>query len=272
MLAIFLAVSATFLTLAICSKSEARDSAPGVYDPAVGGKIFTSLHEALLRTPFNSPSWNQLSAMAERIGHAWGLVTRSYALDRPWWGRPLGATADETTTYECDAKLGNPRPRDCSQLQYSAFPAGGGDVTLRTGVETFLHSESCSIGISAAIPTPPSWARIQAAVNDLVEICVNNPLATALGGRAHYGRQDPVDIGGGIGVPGRRTKKFRKDVTALDALPPGANITLFQQLEISETFPNAVDEARTCTWLQVVRGRDVRACAGVHHHRRPTRA
>lgn len=174
------------------------------------------------------------------------------------------------TTYECDSKLGNPKPMDCSLLEFSAFPAGGGgNVEVQPGVGTFLHSESCSIGISASIPMTLSWARIRAAVDDLVEICVNNPLTTAIGGRAYYGHQDPIDIGGGIGVGGRRAKKSRRDVSALNALPPGANITLFQQLEIIETFPPAVDEVRTCTWQQVLRHRDVRACAGVHHYRHP---
>jgi len=209
--------------------------------------------------------------MAERIGHAWGLMSREHETERSWWGRPLGVTADETTTYECDSKLGNPKPMDCSKLQFSAFPISGGTVELQPGVGTFLHSESCSIGIAASIPMTLSWARVQAAVNDLVEVCVNNPLTTAVGGRAYYGRQNPVDSGGGMGVGGRKLKKPRRDVTALNALPPGANTTLFQQLEIYQTFPTAVEEVKTCTWQQVLRHQDVRACTRRDHYRHPAR-
>lgn len=78
------------------------------------------------------------------------------------------------------------------------------------GVGTFLHSESCSIGIAASIPMTLSWAWVQATVNDLVEVCVNNPLTAAIGGRAYYGRQNPVDIGGGMGGGWEKGEEVQK--------------------------------------------------------------
>lgn len=74
-----------------------------------------------------------------------------------------------------------------------------------------------------------SWAGIRAAVDDLIESCVSNPLTGgAIGGRAYLG-----------GGNNERGKTKRPKATASNALPPGANITLFQQLEISSSFPPA---------------------------------
>lgn len=98
-------------------------------------------------------------------------MTREYETDRSWWGRPrMNATRSSGIRSPWTVA-------GCSSPHF--LPA----VELRPGVGTFLHSESCSIGISGSIPMTLSWARVQAAVNDLVEVCVNDPLATAVSGR-----------------------------------------------------------------------------------------
>ncbi len=88
-----IALNATFFTATI-EKSD-RDSEgddpilPGDYDPATGGAIFSSLYEILLNTPFDSPLWQSLSNMAERINRNWSRMIRDieviYGYGYPWY-------------------------------------------------------------------------------------------------------------------------------------------------------------------------------------------
>ncbi|MCJ1258687.1 hypothetical protein MMC24_006520 [Lignoscripta atroalba] len=182
----------------------------------------------------------------------------------PWYGQSSQAEPpNNTMTYECDTKLGNPSVVDCSQLQYSQLGKSTESLALRPGVVDFLHSGSCNVAISASAPMVLSWAQIKAALDELVELCVNNPVATAVGGKAFYGAQSSIDLDLG----GGRKRKRKRDITGLNALPAHANITLFQQLEISDAFPDDPDETQTCTWQNVLAGEDVRLCQNVHHHR-----
>ena len=204
---------------------------PGYYDPATGGAVFTALHEKLMKIPFNSPLWNQVHNMAEWVGNAWGRMSRDENGDRWWdyWDTKIQGDyrVPDTTTYICDAKLGNPRVVDCSQLQYSQSPDSSQSISIEDGITKFLHVDTCNIGISASSAVILTWQQLTAAINGLVEICVNNPLITAIGGRAYHGDQDAADIGGpayGIqdaaNVVGRRRKtKKKRDVTGLNALP-----------------------------------------------------
>ena len=166
--------------------------------------------------------------MAARIGRAWGNMFRRE--EGPYWwckinapSSDIVAEAEEATTYQCDNTLGNPKATDCAILEYSAFPTGAeNDSTLNVqpGEPTFLHSGSCSIGISSLMPLTLTWDRVKAAINEVIEVCVNAPLTIATGGRVYYSHQDPSDISGEHDLR-------RRNVTGFDALPPGANITLF---------------------------------------------
>ena len=236
---------------------------PGEEDPVTGGKIFSALHEKLLNTR-NADLFRHLSGMAARIGHAWGLMSRTRDSGATWWGTlesNVATEAAETTTYSCDSSLGSPKLVDCAQLQYTAFPKDG-EASLQISPEkpTFLHSASCSIGIFSLIPMRLTWSRIEAAINDLIEICVNHPLIT-VGGRAYYGQQRSIDIGDWSSKDELR----KRNVTGLDALPPAANITLFQQVVPLPSPLSADDERKGCTWQQAVHFEDVRSCN--HHHR-----
>ncbi|CAF9915293.1 MAG: hypothetical protein HETSPECPRED_002352 [Heterodermia speciosa] len=240
---------------------------PGQADPVTGGKIFSALHEKLLNTR-NAQLFRHLSGMAARIGHVWGQMSRTRDSTSSWWDktRSNGATeAAETTTYSCDSALGSPKLVDCAQLQYTAFPKGG-EASLQISPEepTFLHSASCSIGISSLVPMRLTWSRIEAAINDLIEICVNHPL-TAVGGRAYYGQQQSIDIGGWSSKDELR----KRNVTGLDALPPAANIALFQQVVPLPPTLSAADERNGCTWQQAVHSGDIRRCSH-HHQSRPS--
>ncbi|KAL8832131.1 MAG: hypothetical protein Q9191_000453 [Dirinaria sp. TL-2023a] len=256
-------LNATFFTVTITTDINGGDDPnPGNYDPTTGGAIFSSLYETLLNTPMGSPLWNSLSSMAERLNRYWGLMGRAYDYENgygnPWYG-PYGqeSLSPDTVTYECDAKLGNPQHVDCSQLQYSQLDPTSDSLSLEPGLTKFLHSETCNIGITVSESTTVTWKQIKSAVNEIIEICVNNPLRKAVGGRAYYGDQALFKIGSA----GRK----KRDSDSLNALPPGANITLFQQLEIYSTFPADREEIGSCTWQNAVRNQDVRACRSVHH-------
>ena len=217
----------------------------------------------------NSPGFSSLSSTLERIGHAWGQMTRnageieSY---KPWYPYDHEAGTDTTdlsgatTFYECDAKLGNPRDVDCGQLQYSQLQSLPESLTLEPGVARFLNGGTCTVAISAAKALIITRDQVAATLNDLIQICVGNPLAKAIGGRAFYGGNPGIDLGdGGDVIP-------KRDASAWKSVPLGANITLFQQLEIFPAFPTALEEVKTCTWQKVVSREDVRQCRSVHHH------
>jgi len=234
----------------------------GHFDPTVGGAIYSSLYARLFNLAFGDANWNQLSNVAEYIARAWSLMQRR-PVDNgggyPWYGEATGNPPEQMTTFQCDSNLGNPRHADCSQLEYSQLETPSGSISLQAGEARFLHAGTCSIGISVSAPSLLSWDQIKAALNDLIEICVNNPLAKAVGGRAYHGAQDRVlyNVGG---------QKPQKRNTVSDTLPPHVNITLFQQYEIYPSFPEAVEELQSCTWQKVTTGQDVRPCQNTHHH------
>ena len=84
-------------------------------------------------------------------------------------------------------------------------------------------------------------------------LCVQNPvLMTAQGGRAYYEHQPALSS--------RRRKRGSgadAGLTGLNALPPHANLTLFQQ---TEPFVGVAQEMESCTWMAVERGRPVTGC------------
>ena len=91
----------------------------------------------------NTPGFNSLSSTLEQIGHAWGQMTRtssSHERDYPWYpysgdsGSDASDLSGATTTYECDAKLGNPRDGDFGLLQYSQLQSLPESLTLEPGV------------------------------------------------------------------------------------------------------------------------------------------
>ena len=57
--------------------------------------------------------------------------------ERPWWSRST-LPADEMT-YECDSKLGDPAPVDCSKLRYE-LGAASDNLQIESGVIQFLSS------------------------------------------------------------------------------------------------------------------------------------
>ena len=213
----------------------------------------------------NSPGFNSLSSTLERIGYAWGRMTRTvgdHEPTNPWYSSSspgAGDIHDASTAYECDDKLGNPRDVDCGQLQYSQLQSVPESLALEPGLAQFLNDGTCTVAISASKALVITRDQVSAALNDLIQMCVGNPLAKAIGGRAFHGGKSGIDLGGGS----QETRK--RDASAWNSVPLGANITLFQQLEIFSTFPTAPEEIKTCTWQKVISREDVRPCQSVHH-------
>ena len=235
---------------------------PPHYDPTVGGAIFGGLYQTLLNTAFQSPSWNSLNSMAEQINKNWGRMIRGEG--RSWYDRySLGLSStpsEDTTTYKCDAKLGKPQLVDCSQLEYSQPYHLNDGLPLQPGLTKFFYSETCNIGVSVSRSTTIRWGQIKSAIDELIETCVNNPLTSSMGGRAFSGHQ-PID------TAGKRRRK--RDEDSRNALPPGVNITLFQQFEIFGTPPTDSEEIESCTWQKALQDQNVRACQSVHHRPHP---
>lgn len=95
-----------------------------------------------MNTPSGSPLWRSLSSMAERLNYLWGRMDRNsdfeWGTGNPWYGRYGEETLPrETMTYACDAKLGNPQPVDCSQLQYSQMDPISDSLSLEPGQLSF---------------------------------------------------------------------------------------------------------------------------------------
>ena len=217
------------------------------------GRVFTDT--------VNEAYQNALPGTTLRHHFQYGLTQfslQSLAMRRgssiPWWWEPASILPVDTMTYECDTKLGRPRPLDCSQLEYSQLGDLSDTITIEPGNITFINSVTCNVAISAAEPIVLSWEQIKITLDTLINVCVSNPFSASVGGRAFYGVQSPLKIGG-------RKGKKKRGVSGLNALPPAANVTLFQQFE---RFANPLKESTSCTWQHVLDGKDVRLCRNAH--------
>ncbi|KAL9119818.1 MAG: hypothetical protein Q9187_003625 [Circinaria calcarea] len=172
--------------------------------------------------------------------------------DRPWW-QPTRRSASDNMIYECDAGLGSPAEVDCSQIEWHQVKPASDSLTVGPGNPTFLHSNTCYLAITATTNMVLTWAQITTALSTLVNVCVRNPVKwTAKGGRAYYGHQAPFRLSG-------RPRKREDALTGLNALPPKANITLFQQ---KEAWMDTERELKSCTWVAVSKGSPVSTCHG----------
>ncbi|MCJ1233974.1 hypothetical protein MMC14_001932 [Varicellaria rhodocarpa] len=182
---------------------------------------------------------------------------------QPWYTRAIAA-AEDTMTYECDAGLGNPAVEDCSQIRWDQVKPGGDSLAVAPGKGVFLHQNTCTLAITASLALTLTWAQIQTALSALLGLCVANPSQdTPQGGRAYYSPPAPAlnDPQQNNGKQHREEKRDGAPLSGLNALPPHANITIFQQ---KSTFQNdASAEEKTCAWGAVVKGESIaQACGG----------
>ena len=182
---------------------------------------------------------------------------------KDWWATnslAIAVAADQMA-YECDASLGSPSPVDCTQIEWNQLGPFSGSDTLAVGGPnqvSFFHSNTCYLAISASTPMLLSWDQVKTALGTLMSICIQNPTHPAQGGRAYY-HQAVAGQAVAVSKEGNRRKR-QADHTGLNALPPSANITLFEQ---REQWTNPTVEQKSCTWLAVTGGKPVNVCLPV---------
>ncbi|MCJ1486531.1 hypothetical protein MMC06_006708 [Schaereria dolodes] len=161
------------------------------------------------------------------------------------WSTQAPLARDEVT-YECDSDLGNPIADDCLILQYQHPGSESDTITVPSNTESKLLSyQSCHLAISASVAITLTWAQVQAALDTLMNMCIQHPLQASVGGKAYYGPESQLD--------GRQASVTvaQSNLTGLNALPPYANITLF-------TVDASASE--DCTWQAIVDNLPVTTC------------
>ena len=235
-----------FFTVTVSSN---RFHLPGNSDPAIPLTIVKGLDTERAATYPNDKDFYDFSirswtARAERMSRG-GVRT---------WFDPAAASDD--MSYECDAGLGSPATVDCAQIEWNQLGSSSSDtLTVGPGTTTFLHQNTCYLAISATVSLTLTWTQIRTAVTTLMNVCVQNPFQPVQGGRAYYHQNPPIPASSK-----QRRRKTRDDtsgMTGLNALPPGANITMFEQ---KEKWTDSAAELKSCTWSAVLKGIAVSTC------------
>lgn len=112
---------------------------------------------------------------------------------------------------------------------------------------TQIFLGTCTLGISSTVATSITWALLLAAFDTLLNLCVQNPIQSAKGGRAYYGQQAMSSW-----VNGKRDSV--NGVSGSDALPPGINATIFRHNSKSSI---------SCEWRLAQEGKNITMCEGV---------
>ncbi|MCJ1239890.1 hypothetical protein MMC14_007888 [Varicellaria rhodocarpa] len=247
-------LNAIFYTVTITGSVRAL---PGEYDPEMAEPIADGV-----RRKGNV-------ARATMIMNYKGMLRRSVDSAFTWWetfrrrGQPqqnqrpqqqhvMTTTSPLPMVYSCDVNLGAPSAADCIQLASSGLGAPSDTVTIGPDSGTkFLSRNTCNVWITAEKATVLTWAQVRAGLSVLVDNCVLHPSTGVKGGRAYTPLFTSV-------VSGRKKGRRGSASSGDDALPPGVNLTLFDQ-----DFEAAKDPGReleSCTWLQAVGNGRVDGC------------
>ncbi|MCJ1238670.1 hypothetical protein MMC14_006661 [Varicellaria rhodocarpa] len=252
--------NAQFITVSLTGPLK-RLSSPGNTDPAIPEVVSQKLEDAAGQSPRGSSQWQKFDTTSQ----VWKLTSQSMQRGSgiPWWSKTISSNPDEMT-YECDATLGSPAEADCAQIEWNqlgpwSISPPSDMVSVGPGKVQFLHSNSCVLAISATLTTILTWAQIRAAVTALMSTCIQTPLQTSKGGRAYYSPPVtfPAIIPRDLGRSRLSLDRRQATPSALNALPLHANITMFAQ---KERWVGEREEAGSCTWEAIVRGRDVDGC------------
>ena len=242
--------STNFFTVSVASYAVPY---PGDYDPAIpsiiaNGHVTERDRPIPHNTAFHDLSITYWTANAQRMTRGGGTA---------WYDPMVGL--EDNMEYECDANLGSPATVDCTQIEWNQLGSSASSDTVAVSPDstTFWHHNTCYLAISVSISLTLTWAQIRAAVATLMNICVQNPLQPARGGRAFY-HQTPIPAA----TSNRRRKKKKRDsaaLTGLNALPPAVNVTMFRQ---DEAWTDPTAEMKSCTWAAVRKGQAVSTCPG----------
>ena len=216
---------------------------PGDTDPKIPRALAAATQEMsrFYRSFYLSPSqiWMYQAENMQRGG------------DAVWYQK--FSTGLNEMSYDCDAGLGSPSISDCSQIEWNQLGSNhppSDTLAVGPGITTILHSNTCYLAISAAVSLVLTWAQIRTAVSTLMNVCLRAPNLAAQEGKVFYAAPQQIS---------RRTMGKRQDtaLTGLNALPPHANITIFEQ---HQAWMNPAAELKSCTWEAVTKGIPVSTC------------
>lgn len=217
--------STTFITVTV-GNVEGKNRSPGNFDPSIAVLVAEYLANRARGQPSN------VRGRLNGIIHDFTLRTQKmYAGGKttPFWSRV--ATSEEQMSYQCDPALGAPAKVDCAHVEFNELGANDDTFSIGPGISKVLSSNTCHLTISAAITTVLYWRQVRIALDTLLNVCLAVPFGRPAGGRAFVGARHGVSGG----IWGRDTSNVSIDawtngtITGLDALPPGANITLSTQ-------------------------------------------
>ena len=201
-------VPSTFFTVTI-DRDEKRDFYPEYNDPAVGSQLRDRVRE------------KGNVERADALDRSTDYMSRRNGASASWWWSfktesDSGSERDQSEmVYACDASLGAPKAVDCSQLAYSGLGPPSDTVTVGPGAPKYLSLKTCHAAITAVHSITLTWAQISAGLNTLLDNCVTHPWLASRGGRAFYDTSTTS-----------KKRKRAPDVSGLDALPPGVNLTV----------------------------------------------
>lgn len=237
-------LSVAFLTVDV-RKFGSRDLNPGNTDPEVARALAASTQDM---SRFYDPHAQLPSPSFLWMAQAESMQRGSSAA----WFQKFSTGLNEMS-YDCDAGLGSPAAMDCNQIEWNQLGSTkppSDTLAVGPGVITILHSNTCYLAISAAISLVLTWAQIRTAVSTLMNVCIRAPNQAARGGRAFYAAPRQVsrrEVG----------KRQGTALTGLNALPPHANITIFEQ---HQAWTGPAAELKSCTWEAVSKGLPVSTC------------
>ena len=249
--------SASFFTVTISGPTDKLYS-PGDYSPIIPQALRDANEKAYDAEAEQRSIDPEVMAYLDRVnfwqGQAEGMSSMGNTRISWWRSQPRNSNQ---MMYQCDAGLGTPSLYDCIQVQSSQINYLGDSLAVGPGIVHFLHSNTCFVAVSATVDLVLTWSQVRIAIATLVGTCINTPYhTTSLGGKAYH-RAIPSSPQSNS-HKARKKRKSVDELTGLNALPPAANVTIFEQLE---PWTNTSDEMRSCTWLAVSSEHSVRSCA-----------
>ena len=229
----------SFFTVTVSSYRQfpATIHTPGDDDPAMSEAIADAVWDARNSLPPGERQlFDEYTELAQDVAGRAPMMSRGGS-GQPWWppwwaSKTARQPPNDQMTYACDAALGAPAAADCSHLEYSELGPDSDTITIAPGVPKVLLSNTCNVIITASLSIVLTWAQIKAALDTLINICVMHPLVPNRGGRAYNAPQIATQQlwGRDEEEGGRRGKRDGPPLNGLNALPPGSNMSVFQNV------------------------------------------